>query len=118
MPPDFPGIWLSAGVCSFSPATLRLSRQLRQKALRCAAAKPVAAGRLASRGEAAAFENPGLAQQGQAFQQGLDRGLAATVEMAGDFAGAGFAQGLQGGADGGNLFGPTVRGKTCLLSCQ
>ena len=56
-------------------------------------------------GEAATFDKAGLAQGGQAFQQGLHRSGAATLESAGDSFGGGGAQIGQGGADGGDLFG-------------
>ena len=57
------------------------------------------------RREASAFDQSGLPQCGQAFQQGLHRCGAGAGEGAGDFGGGGFAHVLQGSPDGGDLVG-------------
>lgn len=46
-----------------------------------------------------------MAQRGQDFQKGLDAARLNAMEAAGDLVGGGFAQVVQGGADGGDLVG-------------
>jgi len=58
-----------------------------------------------SRGEVAAFDNPGRAKGGQAFRQGWHGCRTAALKLASDLFGAGLAHVVQRGADGGDLFG-------------